>query len=185
MMSLPEDHDHLGVEELRKRYEIIYDVPLNPCEYGFISLSELLKSLPYLLQVWGCGWVCTLCAGVVLFLMPVSPPLQLSEDEDSDCGERVRLTTLYQFARCVRALLHTYHYNQIFLSEFWGAFSKYTAREFSPQTYGFKTLDELLAAIPQVQHIYSLYRHIILFLLCDRIFLHRWSGSKVMVIKRS
>lgn len=51
MMSLPEERDYLGVEELRKRYELIYDAPLNPCEYGFISLSELLKSLPYLLQV--------------------------------------------------------------------------------------------------------------------------------------
>ncbi|XP_056607322.1 meiosis regulator and mRNA stability factor 1 isoform X2 [Triplophysa dalaica] len=124
MMSLPEERDYLGVEELSKRYELIYDAPLNPCEYGFISLSELLKSLPYLLQ--------------------------LSEDEDGDGGERVRLTRLYQFARSVRELLHTYHYNQIFLSEFWGAFCKYTGREFNPQTYGYKTLDELLAAIPQV-----------------------------------
>ncbi|KAA0713502.1 Meiosis regulator and mRNA stability factor 1 [Triplophysa tibetana] len=124
MMSLPEERDYLGVEELSKKYELIYDAALNPCEYGFISLSELLKSLPYLLQ--------------------------LSEDEDGDCRERVSLTRLYQFARSVRALLHTYHYNQIFLSEFWGAFCKYTGREFNPQTYGYKTLDELLAAIPQV-----------------------------------
>lgn len=79
-------------------------------------------------------------------------PLQLSEDEDDDgdTEEHVRLTRLYQFARSVRALLHTYHYNQIFLSEFCGAFSKYTGQEFQPQTYGYKTLDELLAAIPQV-----------------------------------
>ncbi|XP_065150041.1 meiosis regulator and mRNA stability factor 1 isoform X1 [Paramisgurnus dabryanus] len=124
MMSLPEDCDYLRVEELRKRYELIYDTPLNPCEYGFISLSELLKSLPYLLQ--------------------------LSEGEDGDAEECVRLTKLYQFARCVRALLHTYHYNQIFLSEFWAAFSKYTGTKFDPHTYGCKTLDELLAAIPQV-----------------------------------
>ncbi|XP_050967650.1 meiosis regulator and mRNA stability factor 1 isoform X1 [Labeo rohita] len=126
MMSLPEDRDHLGVEELRKQYELTYAAPLNPCEYGFISLTELLKSLPYLLQ--------------------------LSEDERDDGGaeERVRLTRLYRFARGVRALLHTYHYNQIFLSEFCGAFSKYTGLEFQPQTYGYKTLEELLAAIPQV-----------------------------------
>nr|XP_055068273.1 meiosis regulator and mRNA stability factor 1 isoform X3 [Misgurnus anguillicaudatus] len=124
MMSLPEDCNYLGVEELRKRYELIYDAPLNPCEYGFISLGELLKSLPYLLQ--------------------------LSDGEDGDTEERVSLTKLYQFARCVRALLHTYHYNQIFLSEFWAAFSKYTGTKFDPHTYGFKTLDELLAAIPQV-----------------------------------
>ncbi|XP_073707798.1 meiosis regulator and mRNA stability factor 1 [Garra rufa] len=126
MMSLPEDRDHLGVEELRKQYELTYAAPLNPCEYGFISLTELLKSLPYLLQ--------------------------LSEDERDDGGaeERVRLTRLYQFARSVRALLHTYHYNQIFLSEFCGAFGKYTGREFQPQAYGYKTLEELLAAVPQV-----------------------------------
>lgn len=96
--------------------------------------------------------------------MSVSPPLQLSEDEDGDGGERVRLTRLYQFARSVRALLHTYHYNQIFLSEFWGAFCKYTGREFNPQTYGYKTLDELLAAIPQVHHHYSPSRHLTLLL---------------------
>ncbi|KAK2888701.1 hypothetical protein Q8A67_014076 [Cirrhinus molitorella] len=126
MMSLPEGRDHLGVEELREQYELSYAAPLNPCEYGFISLTELLKSLPYLLQ--------------------------LSEDERDDGGaeERVRLTRLYQFARGVRALLHTYHYNQIFLSEFCGAFSKYTGREFQPQAYGYKTLEELLAAVPQV-----------------------------------
>uniref|UniRef100_A0A8C1W3V1 Meiosis regulator and mRNA stability factor 1 n=1 Tax=Cyprinus carpio TaxID=7962 RepID=A0A8C1W3V1_CYPCA len=123
MMSLPEDRDHLGVEELRKQYELSYGAPLNPCEYGFISLSELLKSLPYLLQV---------------------------RQDDGDTEDRVRLTRLYQFARSIRALLHTYHYNQIFLSEFCGAFSKYTGRGFQPQTYGFKTLEELLAAIPQV-----------------------------------
>uniref|UniRef100_A0A8C2IBB9 Meiosis regulator and mRNA stability factor 1 n=1 Tax=Cyprinus carpio TaxID=7962 RepID=A0A8C2IBB9_CYPCA len=124
MMSLPEDRDHLGVEELRKQYELSYGAPLNPCEYGFISLSELLKSLPYLLQV--------------------------RATDDGDTEDRVRLTRLYQFARSIRALLHTYHYNQIFLSEFCGAFSKYTGRGFQPQTYGFKTLEELLAAIPQV-----------------------------------
>ncbi|XP_042613576.1 meiosis regulator and mRNA stability factor 1-like isoform X3 [Cyprinus carpio] len=126
MMSLPEDRDHLGVEELRKQYELSYGAPLNPCEYGFISLSELLKSLPYLLQ------------------------LSEGEQDDGDTEDRVRLTRLYQFARSIRALLHTYHYNQIFLSEFCGAFSKYTGRGFQPQTYGFKTLEELLAAIPQV-----------------------------------
>lgn len=150
MMSLPEDRDHLGVEELRKQYELTYAAPLNPCEYGFISLTELLKSLPYLLQVRA-----TNASGAPVCPdadVRVSLPLQLSEDERDDGGaeERVRLTRLYRFARGVRALLHTYHYNQIFLSEFCGAFSKYTGLEFQPQTYGYKTLEELLAAIPQV-----------------------------------
>lgn len=72
------------------------------------------------------------------------------EEEEDEAKDRVRLTRLYQFARKVRALLHTYHYNQIFLSEFWGAFSKYTGCEFQPRDYGYSTLDELLAAIPQV-----------------------------------
>lgn len=78
--------------------------------------------------------------------------VQLFEEGEEDCEakDRVRLTPLYQFARKVRALLHTYHYNQIFLTEFWGAFSKYTGHEFQPRDYGYSTLDELLAAIPQV-----------------------------------
>uniref|UniRef100_A0AAY5EWK0 Meiosis regulator and mRNA stability factor 1 n=1 Tax=Electrophorus electricus TaxID=8005 RepID=A0AAY5EWK0_ELEEL len=121
MMSLPNDHNWLLVETLRRQYESMYDTPLNPCEYGFVSLSELLKSLPYLV-----------------------------EDDHGKSEERVRLTRLYQFARDVRALLHTYHYNQIFLTEFWGAFSKYTGCEFQPRDYGYATLDELLAAVPQV-----------------------------------
>lgn len=149
MMSLPEDRDHLGVEELRKQYELSYGAPLNPCEYGFISLSELLKSLPYLLQVRATAHVqrsvCPVADSVSLLLQ-----LSEGEQDDGDTEDRVRLTRLYQFARSIRALLHTYHYNQIFLSEFCGAFSKYTGRGFQPQTYGFKTLEELLAAIPQV-----------------------------------
>lgn len=72
------------------------------------------------------------------------------EEEDDEAKDRVRLTQLYQFARKVRALLHTYHYNQIFLTEFRGAFSKYTGHEFQPRDYGYSSLDELLAAIPQV-----------------------------------
>uniref|UniRef100_A0AAR2LN32 Meiosis regulator and mRNA stability factor 1 n=1 Tax=Pygocentrus nattereri TaxID=42514 RepID=A0AAR2LN32_PYGNA len=118
MMSLPDERNWLGVEALREQYESMYDTALNPCEYGFVSLSELLKSLPYLVEV-------------IVNL-------------------KWQLTCLYQFARNVRALLHTYHYNQIFLTEFWSAFSKYTGREFQPRDYGYNTLDELLAAIPQV-----------------------------------
>ncbi|XP_073809548.1 meiosis regulator and mRNA stability factor 1 isoform X9 [Danio rerio] len=99
MMSLPEERSDVCVEELRCQYELSYGAPLNPCEYGFISLAELLKSLPYLLQ--------------------------LSEDEGGG-NERVRLTRLYQFARRVRALLLTFHYSQLFLSEFSSAFSKHS-----------------------------------------------------------
>ncbi|XP_062853880.1 meiosis regulator and mRNA stability factor 1 isoform X2 [Trichomycterus rosablanca] len=131
MMSLPDEHSWLGVEALKQQYELAYEVQLNPCEYGFVSLNELLKSLPYLVEL-----------------------SENMEEEDLEGAGRakdcVRLTRLYQFARKVRALLHTYHYNQIFLTEFRGAFSKYTGREFQPCDFGYSTLDELLAAIPQV-----------------------------------
>lgn len=64
--------------------------------------------------------------------------------------EWVRLTGLYQFARNVRALLHTYHYNQIFLTDFQGAYNKFTGCIFEPRSYGYMNTDELLSAIPQV-----------------------------------
>ncbi|XP_053355515.1 meiosis regulator and mRNA stability factor 1 isoform X2 [Clarias gariepinus] len=128
MMSLPDEHNWLGVEALQKQYESVYDQQLNPCEYGFVSLTELLKSLPYLVELFE----------------------EEEEEEGNKTKEQVRLTRLYQFARKVRALLHTYHYNQIFLTEFWGAFSKYTGQEFQPRDYGYSSLDELLTAIPQV-----------------------------------
>ncbi len=64
--------------------------------------------------------------------------------------EWVRLTRLYQFARNVRALLHTYHYNQIFLTEFQGAYNKFTGCTLEPRSYGYISTDELLSAIPQV-----------------------------------
>ncbi|XP_031419446.1 meiosis regulator and mRNA stability factor 1 isoform X2 [Clupea harengus] len=116
------------VEQLQQRYEAAHSAPLKPCEYGFLSLSELLKSLPFLVELYEV------------------------EEGDGECGgrERVRLTRLYQFACRVRALLHTYHYHQIFLSEFPSAFSKYTGLSLQCRTYGYGTLDELLAAIPQV-----------------------------------
>lgn len=88
-------------------------------------------------------------------------PLQLYREEvDEDClsgntvtdqGEEwVRLTRLYQFARNIRALLHTYHYNQIFLTEFQGAYNKFTGCSLDPHCYGYANTDELLSAIPQV-----------------------------------
>uniref|UniRef100_A0AAY4A486 Meiosis regulator and mRNA stability factor 1 n=1 Tax=Denticeps clupeoides TaxID=299321 RepID=A0AAY4A486_9TELE len=120
LMGQGDARDWLSLEELSGLYEASHGVPLNPCEYGFLSLTELLKSLPYLVEV-------------------KKAPL---------C--RARLTRLYQFARSVRALLHTYHYNQIFLTEFPAAFSKYTGRRVQPRTYGYATLDELLTAVPQV-----------------------------------
>uniref|UniRef100_A0A669BB17 Meiosis regulator and mRNA stability factor 1 n=1 Tax=Oreochromis niloticus TaxID=8128 RepID=A0A669BB17_ORENI len=105
----------LKVEELSQYYLSVHGVALNPCEYGFLSLGELLKSLPYLVEV-----------------------------------KFVRLTRLYQFARNVRALLHTYHYNQIFLTEFQGAYNKFTGCSLDPRVCGYTSIDELLSAIPQV-----------------------------------
>uniref|UniRef100_A0A665VE23 Meiosis regulator and mRNA stability factor 1 n=1 Tax=Echeneis naucrates TaxID=173247 RepID=A0A665VE23_ECHNA len=101
----------LKVEELSQYYLNVHGAPLNPCEYGFLSLSELLKSL-------------------VVFW--------------------VRLTRLYQFARNIRALLHTYHYNQIFLTEFHGAYTKFTGCSLESRSYGYASTDELLSSIPQV-----------------------------------
>ena len=62
----------------------------------------------------------------------------------------MRLTRLYQFARGVRGLLHTYHYNQIFLTEFSSAYCKFTGRSLVPRAYGYSSVDDLLGAIPQV-----------------------------------
>lgn len=46
-----EGTSHLSVDELRRHYETTHSTPLNPCEYGFMTLTELLKSLPYLVEV--------------------------------------------------------------------------------------------------------------------------------------
>lgn len=43
----------LRVDLLSERYLSVHGAPLNPCEYGFLSLGELLKSLPYLVEVRG------------------------------------------------------------------------------------------------------------------------------------
>ncbi|XP_033908897.3 meiosis regulator and mRNA stability factor 1-like isoform X1 [Acipenser ruthenus] len=125
LMSLENPSSHLCIDQLLTQYEAIHGTLLNPCEYGFVSLSELLKSLPYLVEVF------------------------VSEEDDVQ-KECVRLTRLYQFARSVRALLHTYHYQQIFLSEFPSAFSKYTGKGLQHRAYGYSTVEELLGAIPQV-----------------------------------
>ena len=55
LMSQEEEQVNRGlrVEELSQHYLTVHGTPLNPCEYGFLSLSELLKSLPYLVEVSG------------------------------------------------------------------------------------------------------------------------------------
>nr|XP_032649308.1 meiosis regulator and mRNA stability factor 1 isoform X5 [Chelonoidis abingdonii] len=121
MMSWDET-TFLSVDELKRHYETIHSAPLNPCEYGFMTLTELLKSLPYLVEVF-------------------------TNDVAEEC---VKLTNLYLFAKNVRSLLHTYHYQQIFLHEFPTAYSKYTAEVLQPKIYGYNSLEELLGAIPQV-----------------------------------
>uniref|UniRef100_A0A8D0AW87 Meiosis regulator and mRNA stability factor 1 n=1 Tax=Sander lucioperca TaxID=283035 RepID=A0A8D0AW87_SANLU len=127
LMSQEEEHVTRGfkVDELSQHYLTVHGAPLNPCEYGFLSLSELLKSLPYLVEVSG-------------------------NTANGVNEEWVRLTRLYQFARNVRGLLHTYHYNQIFLTEFQGAYNKFTGCSLEPRSYGYTSTDELLSAIPQV-----------------------------------
>ncbi|KAI5280649.1 Meiosis Regulator And Mrna Stability Factor 1 [Manis pentadactyla] len=95
---------------------------LNPCEYGFMTLTELPKSLPYLVEVF-------------------------TNDQTEEC---VKLTSLYLFAKNVRSLLHTYHYQQLFLCEFSVAYTKYIRETLQPKVYGYSSMEELLGAIPQV-----------------------------------
>lgn len=113
---------YLPVDELKRHYETTHSTPLNPCEYGFMTLTELLKSLPSLVEVF-------------------------MNDEAEEC---VKLTSLYLFAKNVRSLLHTYHYQQIFLHEFAMAYTKYVGETLQPKTYGYSSVEELLGAIPQV-----------------------------------
>ncbi|KAG8558259.1 hypothetical protein GDO81_016929 [Engystomops pustulosus] len=117
-----DDLSLLTVDQLQQIYESFHGVPLNPCEYGFVSLTELLKSLPYLVEV---------------------QTNDLNEDS-------LQLTSLYLFAKNVRSLLHTYHYQQIFLHEFPTAYSKYVGEVLQSKQYGYNSLEELLGAIPQV-----------------------------------
>ncbi|KAK2499980.1 hypothetical protein MC885_010777, partial [Smutsia gigantea] len=112
----------LSVDELKRHYETTHSTPLNPCEYGFMTLTELLKSLPYLVEVF-------------------------TNDKTEEC---VKLTSLYLFAKNVRSLLHTYHYQQLFLHEFSVAYTKYIGETLQPKAYGHSSVEELLGAIPQV-----------------------------------
>ncbi|XP_013909679.1 PREDICTED: meiosis arrest female protein 1 homolog [Thamnophis sirtalis] len=111
----------VSVKELKRRYEVVQGTVLNPCEYGFMTFIELLMSVPYFIEVFIDGG-----------------------------AEYVKLTDLYIFAKKVRLLLHTYHYQQIFLHEFPTAYSKYTGEALHPNTYGYNNLEELLGAIPSV-----------------------------------
>nr|KAF6441379.1 meiosis regulator and mRNA stability factor 1 [Rousettus aegyptiacus] len=111
----------LSVDELKRHYEAAHGTPLNPREYGFLTLTELLKSLPYLVEVF-------------------------TNDKAEEC---VKLTSLYLFAKNVRSLLHTYHYQQLFLHEFSVAYAKYVGETLQPEAYGYSSVEELLAAIPQ------------------------------------
>ncbi|XP_053550508.1 meiosis regulator and mRNA stability factor 1 [Bombina bombina] len=117
-----DESSFLTVDQLREIYESVHGAVLNPCEYGFVSLTELLKSLPYLVEV----------------------------NSNNSCEDSVQLTSLYVFAKNVRSLLHTYHYQQIFLHEFLNAFSKFTGEMLQPKLYGYCSLEEILGAIPQV-----------------------------------
>ncbi|XP_006872021.1 PREDICTED: meiosis arrest female protein 1 isoform X1 [Chrysochloris asiatica] len=112
----------ISVDELKRHYELTHSTPLNSCEYGFMTLTDLLKSLPYLVEVF-------------------------TNDKTEEC---VKLTNLYLFAKNVRSLLHTYHYQQIFFHEFPTAYIKYVGEELQPKSYGFSNVEELLGAIPQV-----------------------------------
>ncbi|XP_063171194.1 meiosis regulator and mRNA stability factor 1 isoform X2 [Candoia aspera] len=111
----------ISVEELKRRYEAAQATALNPCEYGFMTFIDLLMSVPYFIEVFIDGE-----------------------------AERVKLTDLYVFAKKVRLLLHTYHYQQIFLHEFSTAYSKYTGETLHPKTYGYSNIEDLLGAIPSV-----------------------------------
>ncbi|KAM8779887.1 meiosis regulator and mRNA stability factor 1 isoform 1-T1 [Rhynchonycteris naso] len=113
---------YLSVDELKRHYEAAHSTPLNPLEYGFMTLTELLKSLPYLVEVF-------------------------TNDKTEEC---VKLTSLYLFAKNVRSLLRTYHYQQLFLHEFSVAYTKYVGETLQPKTYGYSSVEELLGAIPQV-----------------------------------
>uniref|UniRef100_A0A8C6R2J1 Meiosis regulator and mRNA stability factor 1 n=1 Tax=Nannospalax galili TaxID=1026970 RepID=A0A8C6R2J1_NANGA len=85
----------------------------------------------------------TLRKALILFLL-----YQVFTNDKTE--EYVKLTSLYLFAKNVRSLLHTYHYQQIFLHEFSMAYTKYVGETLQPKTYGYNSVEELLGAIPQV-----------------------------------
>ncbi|XP_015265164.1 PREDICTED: meiosis arrest female protein 1 [Gekko japonicus] len=120
LMTLDET-SFVSVDQLKEHYETTQNISLNPCEYGFMTFTDLLMSMPYFVEVF-----------------------------TNDEAEYVRLQDLYVFAKKVRCLLHTYHYQQIFLHEFSTAYIKYTGEVLHPKAYGYNSLEELLGAIPSV-----------------------------------
>uniref|UniRef100_A0ACB8FL76 Meiosis regulator and mRNA stability factor 1 n=2 Tax=Sphaerodactylus townsendi TaxID=933632 RepID=A0ACB8FL76_9SAUR len=120
LMTLDES-SCISADQLKRHYETTQSTTLNPCEYGFMTFTDLLMSMPYFVEV-------------------------VTHNE----GEYVMLTDLYVFAKKVRSLLHTYHYQQIFFHEFATAYTKYTGEVLHPKVYGYNNLEELLGAIPPV-----------------------------------
>lgn len=128
------------------------------------------------------GWLC------LIFLLP---QLYHEEGEDDKAGsstsgrgeEWVRLTKLYQFARNVRGLLHTYHYNQIFLTDFHGAYNKFTGCSLEPRCYGYVSTDELLSAIPQVgiNVIFAAVHLELEILMCLGLLSNTWFLSELVI----
>ncbi|XP_041640196.1 meiosis regulator and mRNA stability factor 1 isoform X3 [Cheilinus undulatus] len=125
----------LPVSQLLTEYSNTFGYGLRLQDYDASSLPALLSKLCHVVKLY-----------------------HEERDDNSTAGntasgrgeEWVRLTLLYQFARNVRALLHTYHYNQIFLTEFLGAYNKFTGCTLESRFYGYTSTDELLGAIPQV-----------------------------------
>jgi hypothetical protein len=98
-----------------------------------------------------------------------------TNDKNEEC---VKLTSLYLFAKNVRSLLHTYHYQQIFLHDFSMAYAKYVGETLQPKTYGYSSVEELLGAIPQVGILLSFMESI--FLKSQRLtFEHNIEASRV------
>lgn len=91
--------------------------------------------------------------------LPLSSGQVFMNDEAEEC---VKLTSLYLFAKNVRSLLHTYHYQQIFLHEFAMAYTKYVGETLQPKTYGYSSVEELLGAIPQVGVFLSFWESVFL-----------------------
>uniref|UniRef100_UPI00358E07D9 meiosis regulator and mRNA stability factor 1 isoform X2 n=1 Tax=Myxine glutinosa TaxID=7769 RepID=UPI00358E07D9 len=107
---------------LKQLYEQTWGRTIDPKEFGFSSLAETCKTMRHEIKV-------------------------LYEDK---VPTAVQLTPLFQFASRVRALLQTYHGQQLFLTEFPAAFEKFTGNAPVPTKYGYTSMDKLLLAISEV-----------------------------------